>query len=77
MHRDDRSGSCRSLSPPYLRSETIITAPQQTTNPPPLQVRFVPLCGIILTSVASHVAHQHLIGQGVLGEISLYGFKPL
>src|SRR6185503_10419010 len=60
MHRDDRSGSCRSLSPPYLRSETIITAPQKTTKSSqdnrPLRVRFVPIYGIILTSVGSHVA---------------------
>src|SRR4029079_7620784 len=62
MHRDDRSGSCRSLSPPYLRSETIITAPQKTTKSPnhnrPSEVRFLPLYGIILTSVASHVAYH-------------------
>src|ERR1041385_3100296 len=69
MHRDDRSGSCRSLSPPYLRSASIITAPQKSTKSSErksllqrggrlLRLRFVPLCGIISTSVASHVADR-------------------
>src|ERR1044072_4668378 len=43
MHRDDRSGSCRSLSPPFA-SASIITVTQRSTKSTRRSVLFVLLC---------------------------------
>src|SRR6185437_10383796 len=70
MHRDDRSGSCRSLSPPIceqghynhplrkhkkpIRIETLWSRTCSISSR--TCVPFVHFCGIISVSVATHVA---------------------
>ena len=63
MHRDDRSGSCRSLSPPSLASSWIVAKVLQSRSEPHVD-RIKPFRygiidrenGAVEAGVASHIA---------------------
>src|SRR6185369_10026940 len=89
LHKVARHASRRSFRflskpvAPVLRSQTIIDVENSPASAHSRKLikslplsDFAPLRAIISgASVAIHVAHTHLIGQGVLGENSLYGFN--
>ena len=68
MHRDDRSGSCRSLSPPFAKQSHY-----KGCRPIPEIYRFRSI--ISRCPVGSHVVRGRVSRQGCPGENHVYGCK--